>query len=269
MFFKQKFRYFLANNHRIAVASSRLLGYLTKQNRQHNVVMFHYGRCGSSVVGMLLNQHPQVYWGGELFAQLKSKYGSDSWVWESEKALDMVELRTRIHRVPVWGFEMKKKHFEDIGIDISSFVSRMKSMQYKHFIILKRENYLNQIISDLVGKKMGFWNTNKEVVPPVVTVPVFKGNKILTKRFGERDVFYETIENELHNEEILNITYEKDIRENPKRAFEKIVNFMGIDMLDVEVKMKKINNRTIENKLSNYDEICEHLKGTDYEWMVG
>ena len=35
--------------------------------RRGNLVMFHVGRSGSTVLASLLQQHPDMYWDGELF----------------------------------------------------------------------------------------------------------------------------------------------------------------------------------------------------------
>ena len=77
---KSAVRRYLSNHRTSAEVISRTMGLFTKPIRRTNVAMFHIGRCGSTAVGILLNQHPKIRWGGEIFASLKRKYGRNSWV---------------------------------------------------------------------------------------------------------------------------------------------------------------------------------------------
>lgn len=78
---KSKAKHFLSHNHAFASAAARVAGVFTSLIRERNVVMFHCGRCGSSVVGGLLNQHTKVRWAGEIFENVRYKYGKESWGW--------------------------------------------------------------------------------------------------------------------------------------------------------------------------------------------
>lgn len=84
---KSKAKHFLSHNHTFASAAARVAGSITSVIRQENAVMFHCGRCESSVVGSLLNQHTKVRGGGGIFGNISYNYGKESWVWE--KFLDM------------------------------------------------------------------------------------------------------------------------------------------------------------------------------------
>jgi hypothetical protein len=58
--------------HRLAEAAWRLpqrmlLKPLLERMRPGNVMMFHAGRSGSTVLGDLLGQHPRVFWDSEIF----------------------------------------------------------------------------------------------------------------------------------------------------------------------------------------------------------
>lgn len=264
---KNAVRYSLANNRFVADVVARTAGLLTRAMRETNVLMFHPGRCGSSVVGMLLNQHPKIKWGGEIFAQLKKKYGKNSWVWDNPHM--MIKLRNNIHFSRVFGFEIKRKHFGDVNIDKKGIINITKEMNYDKYIILERKNYLCQIVSSKVAKKIGKWNVKKDIEPPKVRIDLKdkKGNSLL-KRFRKKDKFYESLKNLLDKKRYLYISYESDIKKDPKKAFKKIIKYLGLREVSVKINSKKINKRPLEKRVSNFEEVKGVLDRTKYEWMV-
>ena len=264
---KSTIRRFLANNRTAAEAVARTTGLFTKAVRQANVAMFHPGRCGSTVVGMLLNQHPKVKWAGEIFAQIKSKYGKESWVWE--RPYEMIKLRTNIYVSKVFGIEIKKKHFNDVKMTKKEIIKLFNKMEYDKFIVLERKNYLSRRVSSIVGDKIGTWNTDETVNPPKVYVPTKHGDgSTIIDDFEDNDKFFEDINEILKEKDILNISYEEDIRDDPKKAFNKIIKYIGIKRVNVKVETKKINNRPISDRISNFEQVSDCLRGTKYEWMV-
>lgn len=62
---KSAVRRYLSNHRTSAEVISRTMGPFTKPIRKTNVAMFHIGRCGSTAVGILLNQHPKIRWGAK------------------------------------------------------------------------------------------------------------------------------------------------------------------------------------------------------------
>lgn len=264
---KSAVRRYLSNHRVPAEVVSQTMGLFTKPIRKTNVVMFHIGRCGSTVVGTLLNQHPKIRWGGEVFASLKRKYGRDSWVWEDP--FRMIKLRTNIHICRVFGVEIKKKHFGDVEMDKKSIVNRLEKLGYEKYVLLKRKNYLKREVSRIVGDVMENWNFEEEVTPPKVKIPVLNSDgKTIIKHFKEIDNFYKNLEKNVRNKDCLKISYEKDIEEDPKRAFNKITQWAGVKSVKTKVKTKKINKSPLEERISNFEEVKRVLGKTKYEWMV-
>jgi hypothetical protein len=264
---KSAVRHYLSNHLVSAEVVSQTMGLFTKPIRKTNVVMFHIGRCGSTVVGTLLNQHPRIRWGGEVFASLKRKYGKDSWVWEDP--LRMIRLRTNIHICRVFGIEIKKKHFGDVKMKESKIIDRLEKIGYKKYVILKRENYLKREVSKIVGDVMENWNVEEEVDPPKVEIPILNGDgKAIIHRFKEIDNFYNSLEKQINEKEYIKISYERDIKEEPKKAFNKITRWVGLKSVNTKVRTKKINKRPLGERISNFDEVKKVLDKTEYEWMV-
>lgn len=262
-----RIRKFLTNNLTAARAVSQTAGLLTRSVRRMNVAMFHPGRCGSTVVGILLNQHPKIHWVGEIFACIKSRYGSNSWIWDNP--VDMVKLKTNLSSSRVFGFEMKMKHFKDVNIGVKRMISILNALNYNKYIILKRKNYLKKEISALVGKKIGKWNTKKEISPPSVNVPIngYRNGSIIYE-FIYQDKFYKKLDDNLNGKDKLKISYEDDIKYDPKKSYRKMLEYLGLKYEDAEIQTKKINKEPIQDRVSNFNEVNEVLSGTKYEWML-
>ncbi|NEQ34055.1 MAG: hypothetical protein F6K04_24205 [Leptolyngbya sp. SIO4C5] len=72
------------------------------------IAMLHYGRCGSTVLGDLLGQHPDIFWDSEVFERLYTQQ-----LWESrwlKEPLSLLRLRVGLAwltRRQCYGFETK------------------------------------------------------------------------------------------------------------------------------------------------------------------
>jgi len=81
--------------------------------------MFHTGRCGSTVLAGMLNDHSRIYWHGETFQQfVKNKKNK-----EKEKLVEQV-LDWSCHREisRIYGFETKylpQQHLSQECIDLN------------------------------------------------------------------------------------------------------------------------------------------------------
>lgn len=258
---------FLANHRTVAEAVASTTGLFTRTMRRSNVVMFHAGRCGSSVVGSLLNQHPAVKWGSEIFSNVGGRYGSQSWVLDDP--CFMINLRTKIHAKKVFGFEIKDKHIDSLKMEKRKLAEFLESIGYDKYILLKRLNYLKRIISSKVAEKIGSWNIEKRVEAPSVEIQTkSEEGEGLIDTFKSLDRYYADIENIFESKNLLKLSYEKDVKDDPKKAYYKIIDYVGIEEEEVDVKYKKINKRPIDDRLSNYEEVKRYLAGSRYEWML-
>jgi hypothetical protein len=229
--------------------------------------MIHIGRCGSTVVGMMLNQHSNIKWAGEILESPGTRCGKQSWVFENP--LEMVALRCNISMCKVFGFEMKDGQFDELKIDITNLKNKMEEVGKPIYIILERKNYLKAKVSTLVGKRIGKWSTNEDVDPPQVEVPTrVRRGKSLIDEFDEWNNFYRKAEKALQSCGYLKLTYENDIKRDPHKGYKKVISYLGLDKSEAEVKTKKINDRPIEERIKNFKEVSELLAGTKHEWMT-
>ncbi len=92
--------------------------------------------------------------------------------------------------------------------------------------------------------------------------------KNILKRFEEQEEMYCVCNKTIENDEKMNLYYEKDIKENPKIAYKKVCNFIGVTAERVSVDLKKQNPYTARQMVENWYDVEEKLKDTKYEWML-
>lgn len=246
--------------------------------RLGNVAMFHTGRCGSTVLGNLLNQNPEISWAGEVFEDMEKRYRK--YRWRTEKPLKILEMIMYSKECNYFGFEtksLKEQHLRPqwIDMDLIDYIGALCKLGFKHFIILKRRNYLKRSMSATVGFKSGIWHQKKDETNNPIKINIdinnFKiGNtsKHLLQHFRDLDQHYVELNSILEENRLLNLIYEDDIQENPIAAYNKICDFLRIDSVPVEIRRKKTNPFKMSEVIQNLDEVKDALCNTKYEWMT-
>jgi len=252
--------------------------FIHNKNRVGNVAMFHTGRCGSTVLGNLLNQNPEISWAGEVFEDMHKRYRK--YRWRKEKPLKIIEIIMYSRGCNFFGFEtksMKEQHLRPQWIDMNliDYIGALCKLGFKHFIILRRRNYLKRAMSATVGFRSGIWHQKKgETTNPIqvnIDINNFKiGNtsKPLLQHFRDLDQHYLELNSILNENCVLNLIYEDDIQDNPIAAYNKICDFLKIESFPVEIRRKKTNPFKMYEVVQNLDEIKNTLRNTKYEWMT-
>lgn len=256
---------------------STLLGRL----RPGNVVMFHIGRCGSSVVGQLLRQHSRIYWANEPYARIfegwqKASAGIETVGKMPEDAVSYLrkDMRRALHRF--YGCEIKPFHFRLIGYSPESFLQHLDALGFRHFILLDRKNRLRKIISILIAFQSGrrYHNSARtearlnRVRIDVNDVRTDFDAKPLVDYLADYDRQMAALAALLEGRRVLRLTYESDIQADPRRAYALICEFLGLRPQDVTVTLARTNPFPVKDMLENFDEVRAALAGTPYEWML-
>lgn len=250
-----------------------------KEGRIGNIAMFHAGRCGSTVLGDLLNQHPKIFWDGEIFEGRileHAKFSGPS---------DAVRLFIRIYMyrqtTAFYGFETKftEEHHlraQRIAMPVDQYLELLRNLGYAHFIVLQRRNYLRKAVSAAVGRKRRQFHhrSNRPSLTRVrLDVDHFRsGNRHwpLLEYFQSLDERYANLEHHLRADRTLKLVYEDDIMENPKAAYQHVCTFLGIESEDSDptIRLRRSNPFGLPEIVENFDEVAMLLRGTAYEWML-
>ena len=232
------------------------------------IAMIHHGRCGSQVVGDLLGQHSQILWEGEVFEPLVHKLPKNP----------MSHLRRRLRACPkaMFGFETKHYHPDLMGIEWPDYVAGLKELGFRKFIIQRRANLVRTFVSALVGRAKG----------NVFHLPAGKSASLQKLRLDPQAVYFdekpvklldalkftteriELARQLLSDHDVLCLTYEEDIADDPSRAYRRVCGFLGVEPESVEIKYGRTTPFALAEVIENLDEVQAAIAGTEFEWML-
>jgi hypothetical protein len=248
--------------------------------RPSNIVMYHLGRCGSTVLGSLLDQNPRIYWDGELYTRFflkgpKENNGeSISGILQQDpmKILQRRMLKA-FHRH--YGTEIKPFHFSLMHRSPQAFIESLDLLKFNHVIILDRRNRLRKIISSLIGKDQKKYHLRSGESPKLnriflntqqVTIDSY--SKSLVQCLSDYDEQFAELEKILGDRKILKLIYEDDIESDPIQAYQKVCDFINVKPHNAEIKFTRTNPFPVRDLIENFSEVEGVLRGTPYEWML-
>ena len=123
--------------------SQRVLGPLNANRRPGAVALFHIGRCGSTVLTELLDQHPKMYWDGETYGRVLDEL-KDAGQDRSTSGFDpatYVEQRLQRSGSRWFGYDVKFFHVTDFNVTVDDYVKQITSRGITHLVVLRRRNY--------------------------------------------------------------------------------------------------------------------------------
>lgn len=260
-------------------ACSRLLSPLSHRWRAGNVAMFHVGRCGSTVLGDLLHQHPDIYWNGEIYQRLIDKHSglpprSHPAASASELDAFLAEQMGRGYRC-FYGFEVTCEHLRHLQLEIPDCIEYLLKHRITHFIILERKNYLKSIVSKIIAQRSNNWHISIDASPSLCTLNLDIDNVQLgptscnlVSAISLYHDFYATLATALKPCAVLHITYEIDIMENPKHAYALTCEFLGLPDHSACVHFNQTTPFELAEVISNFQDVRSALNGSGFEWMA-
>lgn len=248
---------------------------------QQNVVMFHIGRSGSSVLGDLLNQHPDIHWDGEIYEDVLQ-----AWERQHNTALtnssnftfqpvDRLRNRMRLSEKKIYGCEVKFFHLNFTDYNLKNYIKQVYKLGIKRFIILRRKNFLRKIVSSVIAHQQAKFHISSQekaalnqVKLDVNNVQIDREGKPLIAYLQEfEEKFYE-LDLLLNNAEVLRLTYEDDIAASPLVGYEKVCNFLEVKPQPVIVNYGQTTPFELANVIINFDDVKQTLNDTPFRWML-
>jgi len=248
-----------------------------ERKRIGNIAMFHSARCGSTVLGHLLEQHPAITWASELFNDIPRRHAR---LMHRRDRVEMILKHSMYFKgSEYYGFETKflpEQHLRDeiIGMSLEDYIPLLKQMGFSYFIVLERKNYLRRLLSATVARQTDQWhkasrsNHANAVTLDLEAVEVGNRKRSLLEHFQSMDENYERLRSLLRSDPVLSLVYEDDILEDPGVAYGKVCRFLGVEELKPEVKLRRTNPFPIQDMVQNWDDLKACLRGTRFEWML-
>ena len=144
----------LARNHLVRYFLDKLYRFINTFIQKERVAMLHIGRCGSSVLGNMLDAHTKIYWAGEIFEDYT--HGDNS---VDKAALVGKIFNEKCHRKTsrIFGFETKylpQQHLSHkcINMDLGNYIDLLRKLDVTKYIVLHRKNYLRYVAKPLKEK---------------------------------------------------------------------------------------------------------------------
>lgn len=253
----------------------RLESYVST-SRSGAFAVAHMGRCGSTVLGDMLAQHPEIGWRGEVygahFSRMVKTGNSDSRKRANLNRLLRADMK--LVETGWFGFDYVLSQLRLVDESVSQHAHLLRRAGFTRFVILERRNLLRRLVSELAAKSSGIWHSTSNGAH--LTKPQFEIN-VSTDEAGEPRVFrlfnrwesyYRALHAEHVHDETLGLTYEDDIASDPSTACQRVTHFLGLALHSPTINLQRLNTGAVLDGVSNADEVTEMLSGTKYEWML-
>ena len=238
--------------------------------------MLHNGRCGSTVVGDLLAQNPNMHWASELYTPLFAK-----WKKEHPNRFPLLEQKTIVEKPieilknsisettkPYYGVVIKPVQLVLIGFLTANFLNQSFLLNFTYFILIRRKNHLRMIVSEKISAKTDVWHFYGEDIARLEKIHLTLNKpKPLVERIENLEIQMQEVETLLAGKNVLNLTYEDDIEQDPQRAYRSICKFVNMEATKASVNFNKTNPFPLKDIIENFAEVKAALQNTPYEWM--
>lgn len=240
------------------------------------VTVIHLGRCGSTVLGDLLDQHSQISWRGEILEPLmqaaRKRQGIDYVL--NNDPVNLAREALASCQTPYGGLEFKPFHISACRMSQGTFISRMREAGFQKFIVLDRRNRLRKIVSSRWAFNSGVWHIPAQAKSETRRLTLNVESLHMDRFTGTLVQFLEMYDaqfrelRELLSPDYLDLVYEDHIEADPTVAYTRVIQFLGLPLEHVTANLGRTASGSLRTELENFDAVAQHLAGTRYAWML-
>ena len=262
-----------------------LVDYLTPPVRttRDGVAMFHFGRCGSSVLAGMLARTPGLHWDHEVFAGhallARAHARGDDTAWSRSRHFPLAPLpylrrRMRWAGRARYGFETKFHHIRANGLTLEGYLAALRALGFTRFVLLRRRNLLRVVLSSLRAVedgphlRAGTAAQARTVEVDVNAVRISGQCLGLTALFAQWEQDCAELRARLAASELLELVYEQDVAADPGVAYRRICTFAGLPAQAVAPTQARTNPFPLKQMLGNPAQVHAALAGTPWAWML-
>ena len=246
------------------------------------VPIFHIGRCGSTVLTSLLNQHPRILADGEIYQMVYPKVLKTR-PRMAPRRFTQFQIERKSRSAPLFGrYTYEIKFFSDLDMKhfpagIPGYTRFLRELGVKQAIVLERRNLLRRFVSTRIAVARGAYQAKDGGSPTDLPSVVLDPDSIglgkpheMIELFEKVTQQYDELRSVLqdHGIETLSVTYEDDIESDPLVAAQKCYDFMKLRPFSPTITHHRINTEPLRGKVSNFAQIEDRLRNTHYEWML-
>ena len=240
-----------------------------------DVVIWHIGRCGSTVLSNLLDQHPAIQSEKEIFQPfLLAKNRGEAIPPMDRVIADVAARKTKaIQTAEVKFLECQQP--EVFGATTAQTLENFLARGYSRFVVLHRANYLRRMVSHCVAGetrrffvRVGDEAPLHRIVMNVNAIRVGSQTRSLLEWFDAFDDGYRRLDEMLQGHPVCRVSYEQDTERDPRVAYAKVCRFLEQDPLPVRVNFQRTNPFRLVEILDNFGEVADLLGPTRHAWML-
>lgn len=252
---------------------------LRRARRRGHIAMIHIGRSGSTVLAELLGQHPLITWDGEIYQRVFREREREDGSLPPITDVDPVEYlleRSEAASGRYYGFEVKFFHVRVFGADLGAYLDELDGrLRDLRFVVLERRNTLRVVVSTLAARQTGVWHVRGDTRPPrtpvrvdVDAVFVNREPRPLVELLAEFSSDFSALGRLLERRPSLHLTYEEDVAEDPRRAYARICEHLGLAPHPATTTLARTNPHPLRELIENFAEVEHALGGTEFAWML-
>ena len=243
--------------------------------KKGNVVVWHIGRCGSTVLSSMLNQHPDLqslkeFMNPLMRAKLLGEEIPDlSTTFKGLENHDSSKIQIAELKF------LKAQHLSVYNLSLIDLINKFIDVGYDRFVILERKNYLKRMISHCVGQHTQLYHLKKNETPKlqkinmnVESIKVGKDTHSLIDWLNIIKHDYNILRELLVNTDYMELKYEEDFLTDVIKAYKKVCLFLNVDSYEVDVPFARTNPFSISEMLINIKDVENTLKDTEFSWML-
>ena len=249
------------------------------------VVNWHIGRCGSSVLGSLLAQHPSIAYSNEIYSRYMPRRRGSSSLPSIGSVLEQAEQATSGCDLHL--FEVKHLPDQNLGLypqlEVQDWLNHFFAQGYKQHLLMCRRNGLRRMVSHFRAAQSGQYvlgSSSDVVYGSPITIPLEGivhgfGTRTLLGWLEEYERGHEVMQECLDALDKLNsdfswleLVYEDQIEHDPRMAYRDVCNFLNLPAVDVDLRLRKISPGRLVHLIANLDEVRDCLSPTRFAWML-
>ena len=251
----------------------------------HGVVNWHIGRCGSSVLGSLLAQHPSIAYSNEIYSRYMPRRRGPSSLPSINLVLEQAEQA--VSGCDLHLFEVKHLSDQNLGLypqlEVQDWLNFFYAQGYKYHLLMCRRNGLRRIVSHFRAAQTGQYvlGSSSDVVDDLpITIPLEGivhgfGTRTLLGWLQEYERGHQVMQDCLSdlaksNSDFswLELVYEDQIEQDPRNAYREVCEFLGLHIVDVDLRHRKMSSGRLVDLIANFDEVRDCLSPSRFSWML-
>ena len=250
----------------------------------NGVVTWHQGRCGSSVLGSLLNQHSRIQAANEIFSKYMPRRRGAGPV---PAMANVMTTAIEAAKKPTLNIEIKYLSAQNLCLypesRLEDWLQTASQNGFRRHVLIYRRNGLRRIVSHLLAQQTGVYvqkDSGLSTAERMLTIncsAIQEGVEThdLVTWINRYEEGHQRMQKCLHNwsnsekhAAPLELIFEESIEASPHVAYREICAWLGEADEQPILRLKRINPEPLCELISNWEEVQTLLRSTAHAWML-